>query len=144
MTDKGKRKQVRRVSRQAVPTVPPASPVGPVKKLRAMFWQSASSEEPVRDWLKKEVGEEDRKAIGKDIAVVEFGWPVGMPTLKAIKDGLYELRSTISDRRKVRIICAIDNGQLILLHIFIKKRQKLGKHDLDIAKSRMQERENGK
>jgi hypothetical protein len=59
------------------------------KRIPAFFYQSASGGEPVRDWLKT-LDEEDRKTVGEDIATVEFGWPVGMPTCKSLGGGLWE------------------------------------------------------
>jgi hypothetical protein len=45
------------------------------KKLQAAFYRS----EPVRDWLRA-LSVADRRVLGYDIGLVEFGWPVGMPT----------------------------------------------------------------
>ena len=47
------------------------------KKVPACFYRNASGAEPVRDWL-LDLSKGDRKAIGTDIATVEYGWPVGM------------------------------------------------------------------
>ncbi len=49
-----------------------------LKKLPAAFYGTAGGNEPVREWLKG-LNDEDRRAIGQDIATAEFGWPVGMP-----------------------------------------------------------------
>lgn len=49
------------------------------KKLPAFFYQTAAGAERVRDWLQA-LDAEDRRIIGVDIATVEYGWPVGMPT----------------------------------------------------------------
>jgi antitoxin HicB len=59
------------------------------KKVPARFYRSASGAEPVRDWL-LELDKESRKEIGKDIATVEYGWPIGMPTCAPPGAGLYE------------------------------------------------------
>ncbi len=48
-----------------------------LKKIPARFYRNASGTEPVRDWLRS-LSREDRKEIGKDIATVEYGWPVGV------------------------------------------------------------------
>jgi len=39
---------------------------------------------------------EDKKIIGADIKLVEYGWPIGMPVCKPLGGGLYEVRSNIS------------------------------------------------
>src|SRR5664279_4023368 len=49
------------------------------KRLPARFYESANGRAPVRDWL-LELGDDDRRTIGKDIAKAEFGWPIGMPS----------------------------------------------------------------
>jgi len=56
---------------------------GNLKKIPATFYRTANGAEPVRDWLLK-LDPADRKIIGVDIAVVEYGWPVGMPTCRPL------------------------------------------------------------
>jgi hypothetical protein len=50
------------------------------KKLQAYFYETPGGKEPVRNWI-KELGPEDRDTVGKDIANVEFGWPIGIRAL---------------------------------------------------------------
>jgi len=57
------------------------------KKIPAFFFQTSAGTEPVRDWL-KDLDDDDRRVIGEDIATVEYGWPVGMPTCRSLGDGL--------------------------------------------------------
>ena len=104
----------------------------------ALFYQTAGGAEPVRYWL-KQMAREDRRAIGADIATVEFGWPVGMPACRALGDGLWEVRSKLSGGRIARVIFCIDEGRMALLHGFIKKTQKTPKADLDLALKRKKE-----
>ncbi|MEL6263374.1 MAG: type II toxin-antitoxin system RelE/ParE family toxin [Cyanobacteria bacterium J06626_6] len=78
----------------------------------------------------------DRKTIGVDIKTVEFGWPVGMPTCRPMGKGLYEVRSSLSGNRIARVLFCIYDGQMILLHGFIKKSKKTPKQDLDLALDR--------
>ena len=60
---------------------------------------------------------EDRKIVGRDIAIIEFGWPSGKPTCHPIRDGLREVRSTIKRGRvEARTYFAIDGSDMILLH----------------------------
>jgi phage-related protein len=108
------------------------------KKIAASFYQNAAGTEPVRDWLKG-LGEEDRRIIGYDIATVEYGWPIGMPTCRPMGDGLFEVRSNVMGKRIARVLFCTAEGRLILLHGFIKKAQKTPKADLDLAKARMKE-----
>ncbi|MGB3790190.1 MAG: type II toxin-antitoxin system RelE/ParE family toxin [Phormidesmis sp.] len=105
------------------------------KRIPALFYQSESGKQLVRDWLMKlEVA--DRKIIGTDIKTVEFGWPIGMPTCRPMGKGLYEVRSSLTGSRIARVLFCIYNDQMILLHGFIKKSQKTPKQELDIALDR--------
>ena len=109
-----------------------------LKKLPAAFYATASGNEPVREWL-KDLNVEDRRTVGQDIATAEFGWPVGMPLSRALGKGLFEIRSNISDSRIARVIFAVVEQRLVLLHGFVKKAQKTPKPDLDLAAKRLKE-----
>lgn len=109
-----------------------------LKKLPAFFYQTAAGAEPVRDWLQA-LDEDDRRAIGVDIAAVECGWPVGMPSCRSLGDKLWEVRSSLASRREARVIFAVVEEQMVLLHAFIKKTQKTPKADLDLALKRLKE-----
>ena len=112
--------------------------VRPDKKIIARFFKTGNGKEPVRDWLLKQ-SLEDRKTIGKDIQKVEFGWPIGMPYSRPLGQGLYEVRSDISDKRIARVIFFIKDNEMVLLHGFVKKTQKTPKTDLDLAVKRKKE-----
>lgn len=108
------------------------------KKVPAYFYQSPSGAEPVREWL-KEMDDEDRKAIGRDIQKVEFGWPIGMPYCRAMGRGLWEVRSNLAEGRIARVLFCIDKEVMVLLHGFIKKTRMTPDHDLELARKRMKE-----
>lgn len=110
----------------------------PRKILEAAFYESPRGAEPVREWLKK-LRPEDRKIIGKDIATVEYGWPVGMPLCRSMGGGLWEVRSSLDDGRIARVIFSATRGRMVLLHGFIKKTQKTPEKDLDLARQRKKE-----
>jgi len=109
-----------------------------LKKLPAVFFETGGGKQPVREWLHT-LDEEDRRVIGYDIATAEFGWPVGMPLCRSLGAGLWEVRSNISSGRIARIIFAVVNEQMVLLHGFVKKTRKTPKLDLDRALSRKKE-----
>lgn len=89
----------------------------------------------MREWLKAISPIEDRKQIGVDIKTVEFGWPIGMPVCRPLGDGLYEVRSNLSQNKIGRVLFYIDvKGRMVLLHGFIKKTQKTPTGDLDLAR----------
>jgi len=105
------------------------------KPLKATFYKTDSGSEPVREWLLRQVTREERKIIGKDIKVVQLSWPIGMPLVESFGGGIWQVRSTLSDKI-ARILFTFYNGEMILLHGFIKKSQKTPKEDLDLAKKR--------
>lgn len=69
-----------------------------MKRLHARFYGTARGREPVREWLLS-LMDADRKAIGADIAKVEFGWPIGLPSCRPMGDGLFEVRSDLAGGR---------------------------------------------
>jgi phage-related protein len=81
----------------------------------------------------------DRKAIGDDIATLEFGWPIGMPVCRPLGDGLFEVRSNLVGGRIARVLFCIAKGQLVLLHGIEKKTQKTPVGDLALARKRKKE-----
>jgi phage-related protein len=115
---------------------------GSRKKVSAVFYRSESGNEPVRDWLLG-LSKDDRKAIGADIQTVEFGWPVGMPVCRPMKNGLYEVRTNLDNGRISRVLFCFHSGKMVLLHGFIKKSQKTPKPDLELAMKRKKEVDHG-
>ena len=109
-----------------------------LKKLPATFYRTAGGNEPVREWL-LDFAEDDRRTVGQDIATAEFGWPAGMPLCKAMGHGLFEIRSNLSSSRIARVLFAVVDEQMLLLHGFVKKSRKTPKPDLDLAMKRLKE-----
>lgn len=108
------------------------------KRIPSSFYRTGQGAEPVRDWLKA-LGREDRKNIGADIATVEFGWPVGMPTCRPMGSGLWEVRTALDHHRTARVIFCIHDDRMVLLHGFLKKTEQTSKADLDLAQRRLKE-----
>lgn len=105
------------------------------KILPAAFYQTPAGTEPVREWLKA-LPQADRKIVGIDISEVEFTWPRGMPLCRPLSQGLWEVRSSLSDKRIARVIFTAQDGRMVLLHAFIKKTQKTPPGDIDLARRR--------
>ena len=95
----------------------------------------------MRDWLKG-LPEDDRRALGRDIAIVEFGWPVGMPVCRALGGGLWEVRTDLTGNRIARVLFCVARGELVLLHGFVKKSRTTPRADLNLARLRQREVEN--
>jgi phage-related protein len=104
------------------------------KRIEVTFFETEGGHMPHRDWLLS-LPRDDRRQIGEDIKTVEFGWPIGMPVCKPLGRGLYEVRSDLKDRIG-RVMFLIDEGDMVLLHGFIKKSQATPKGDVDLARKR--------
>ena len=103
--------------------------------LSVAFFRTASGNEPVREWLRS-LPREQRRLIGEDLKTVQFGWPLGMPLVRKLDKGLWEVRSRLPDRI-ARVIFTSGEGRMVLLHGFIKKSQKTPQEDLELAKTRL-------
>jgi len=107
-------------------------------EISAFFYRTAGGAEPVLDWLRS-LPADDRRAIGTDLATVQFGWPIGMPLCRPLGGGLWEVRTTLPSRRIARLVFFVDDGRIGVVHGFIKKTQKTPADDLEIARKRMKE-----
>lgn len=108
------------------------------KKINVVFYQTPLGNEPVCEWLKS-LSIEDRQNIGNDIKTVEYGWPIGMPVSRPLGNKLYEMRSSISDKRIARVIFTIIDNYIVLLNGFVKKTQQTPKEEIGLALKRMKE-----
>jgi phage-related protein len=118
------------------------SPEG--KRVAVVFFRTEAGGEPVRQWLKSLPYDEDRKSIGTDIKTVEFGWPLGMPVCRQIGDGIYEVRTHLTQNRIARVLFYVDRKQrMVLLHGFIKKTQKTPDEDLELARRNKSKHQQG-
>ena len=109
-----------------------------MKKITSLFYESATGKKPVREWLLS-LSKEDRKIIGEDIKTVEYGFPIGMPTCRKLGSKLYEVRSSISDKKIARVIFVVKSNYIILLNGFIKKDRKTPKSEIALAEKRAKE-----
>ena len=98
------------------------------------YKEDGSGNEPVRKWLSSLI-KEDKKVIGDDLLTVQKGWPLGMPLVGHLGGGLWEVRSRIRDGI-ARIIFILEQGEIVLLHGFVKKTQKTPNEELDLARKR--------
>ena len=77
-----------------------------------------------------------RKTIGIDIKTVQYGWPLGMPLVRKMEPGLWEVRCDIADGI-ARVLFTAKGGQMVLLHGFVKKTQKTPDNELKTARNRL-------
>jgi phage-related protein len=109
-----------------------------LKPIPLVFWRSATGREPVLEWL-NELSREDKRTIGRDIAKVQYGWPVGLPLCRPLSAGLWEVRSSLPSKREARVLFGFNDGMLIVLHAIHKKTQKTPTEDLALARQRFME-----
>lgn len=104
------------------------------RKLDAVFFKTETGAEPVRDWLLS-LPRCDRKTIGNDVLKVQYCWPIGKPLVGSLGRGLWEVRSRL-EGRIARVVFCVEGSTMILLSGFIRKSQKVPKHELDLAVQR--------
>lgn len=107
------------------------------RKRNVLFFKTENGAEPVREWLLS-LPKAERRIVGEDVLKVQYCWPIGRPLVGSLGSGLWEVRSRLDDRI-ARVIFCVDNDAIVLLHGFIKKTQKVPKHELDLAMKRMKQ-----
>jgi phage-related protein len=112
------------------------------EKIELVFYATDAGNEPVRDWLMG-LALENRQAIGLDMMRVQFGWPVGMPLVRPMGKGLFEVRTDLPNKSIARVLFCFHDGELYALHGFIKKSKVTPDTDLKLARKRKKEVENG-
>ena len=108
------------------------------KRLAVHFYRSKAGAKLVRDWLKS-LSIADRQILGRNLRLVELGWPIGMPLCRPLGGGLWELRCGLTGNRIARVMFCAARGRMVLLHGFIKKTQKTPQAELDLARTRQKE-----
>lgn len=104
-------------------------------KLKVVFFRTETGSEPVRKWI-KELSKAEKGVVGNEIKTVQFGWPLGMPLVRKIESGLWEVRIHL-DNRIARVLFTTRGETMVLLHAFIKKSQKMPESDKKVARDRM-------
>ena len=104
------------------------------RPLNVVFFITAAGNEPVREWLKS-LPREECKSIGVDILKVQYAWPLGKPLVENVGDGIWEIRSRLPNRIARTLFVVVD-GEIVILHGFIKKQQKTPQDELNLAKKR--------
>ncbi len=102
--------------------------------LPVIFFRTEGGNEPMREWL-KDLPADERRAIGEDLMTLQYRWPLGMPLVRSLGDGLWELRSNLPTRI-ARCLFYVPKGRIVMLHGFIKKTQKTPTEDKALALKR--------
>ena len=91
----------------------------------------------MREWLKA-LPADERKTIGDDIRTMQFGWPLGMPLVRNLESGLWEVRTRLANRI-ARVLFTTFEGEAVLLHGFIKTSRETPLSELRLALRRKRE-----
>ena len=62
-----------------------------------------------------------------------------MPYCRSLGNGLWEVRSDLTDRKIGRVIFCVAKERMVLLHGFVKKTQKTPRRAIETAYARMKE-----
>jgi phage-related protein len=71
--------------------------------------------------------------------VEEFGPSIGRPHTAPLGQGLFEIRAKGREGISRSLFCALKGQEIVILHSFIKKTQKIPKNHLGKARKRMKE-----
>ena len=115
---------------------------GPMPKVQLVFYRSDRGNEPVREWLRAMI-EDHRLAVGRDLQRAQYRWPVGMPLCRPMGRGLWEIRTSLSNRTIARVFVCHHEGRLYALHGFIKKTQTTPADELNTALRRQRKVQDG-
>ncbi|WP_375101759.1 MULTISPECIES: type II toxin-antitoxin system RelE/ParE family toxin [unclassified Pseudomonas] len=102
--------------------------------LNVRFFRTELGNEPVREWLSA-LPREHRQRVGIEIKSVQMGWPLGMPLVRKMEPGLWEIRVDLGESI-ARVMFTLAEDCLLLLHGFIKKSRKTPTADLVLARQR--------
>ena len=112
----------------------------PVLDIR--FFATDTGAEPVREWL-KDLSPIERKTMGEDIKAVQFGWPLGMPLVRSMGAGLWEVRIRL-ENRIARVLFVLDGSTMVFVACLYQKaagdsktRPGYGQGSIEVVKKEM-------
>ena len=71
--------------------------------------------------------------------IEEFGPALGAPYTASIGSGLFEIRARGKEGIGRSLFCTVKDREIVILHSFIKKTQKIPKKELEMARKRLKE-----
>jgi phage-related protein len=74
---------------------------------------------------------------------VQFGWPIGMPLVRKLAPGLWEVRVRLRTGA-ARVLFTVVAAEAVLLHGFIKKSQRTPRAELELALGRLAQLQSGR
>ncbi len=109
----------------------------------SVFFKTQNGKEPVRNWIKNNFKKQQREEINTDMLFVVKHFP-NVPKAKMIckisgYEDIWEIRIRFANKTQVRILFLEHKSNIVFLHSFIKKDQKIPKKELRLVKKRKQE-----
>lgn len=100
------------------------------------FYKNNRGDEIVQDFIRQQDKQTKSKIVRSIDLINKYGPDLGMPHSRYIGYGIYELR--IRGRNEVRIfyIVVVNNQEVIFIHAFKKRTQKMPHKEYIIAKDR--------
>ena len=71
--------------------------------------------------------------------IEEFGPALGAPYTASMGGGLFEIRARGKEGIGRSLFCTVKGQEIVILHSFIKKTQKIPKKELEMARKRLKE-----
>ena len=75
--------------------------------------------------------------------IEEFGLSLGMPYTSKVEKGLFEIRAKGVEGIGRSFFCTTKDKEVVILHSFVKKTQKIPLKEIKIARKRLKEYKNG-
>jgi len=89
--------------------------------------------------IEKFISSLNKPTIAKVLRIIDlleiFDYRLGLPHCKKVANNLFELR--IRGKQEIRIFYTFFKNEIVLLHSFIKKSQKIPQKELQIASKRL-------
>lgn len=100
-----------------------------------VFYESSRGDRLVEDFIVDQLDLSSQDRVKQVIDLLqENGLSIGSPHAKYLKRDLWELR--VVGKVSIRILFTIQLNQIILLHAFKKKSNRLLRKELDVAEKR--------
>lgn len=97
--------------------------------------QTPRGENLIESFIVKQEQPTKAKITRMILILKQYGPNLGMPYSKKIDKDLWELR--ISGKEAIRVFYTVRKNEIILLHIFKKKTEKIPQKELKLAKQRL-------
>ena len=69
----------------------------------------------------------------------EFGPSIGMPRIRPVSKGLYEVRAQGKEGLGRALYCVVPGRELVIVNVFVKKSRKTPLKEIRLAQKRMKE-----